>query len=641
MEPRLMKFTRLASAFVSLTLLSFVAASAGMAAEKPVPDPELVKRFAKMLPPKPQGVGRPIGDRQTWEAMAKAPAFRKVVASAERLMATPMPELPDDLYLDFSRTGNRTRCQRVISQRHSRLAALTLAECLENRGRFLPAVEEAIRAVAAQKSWTLPAHDRRLDNFYGRQINIDLVSATLSWNLATADYWLGDKLSKETRELIRRELERRTFEPYLGYLTKGKPRMWWPTCTNNWNAVCHSGVAGAALAILDSPERRAVFAVAADQLIKHFLDGFTPDGYCSEGLSYWNYGFGHYVLLAETIYQATGGKVDWFDNPQVEQIAQFGHRLEIIPGIYPAFADCGVPSRPDVQTQAFVSRRYGFGWQNDEQRGLLLAAGPTHELFCLGLLRLSNSASQRPAVEKTSANALRDWFDDAGILISRPTSAKGLGVALKGGHNAEHHNHNDVGSYVVALAGKTPLVDPGSEVYTARTFSAERYTSGVLNSFGHPVPRVAGQLQTTGRKAAARVLSTEFSDAADTLALDLRAAYDVKELQTLERTFIFSREGAGRLTVTDSVRFAKPKTFGTALVTFSKWRKVGADQLVIGEGVEAVRVKIATDGPAFRLQAEEIHEDLSGNRIPTRIGIDLAEPVTAARVTVTIEPAAD
>ena len=51
---------------------------------------------------------------------------------------------------------------------------------------------------------------------------------------------------------------------------------------------------------------------------------------------------------------------------------------------------------------------------------------------------------------------------------------------MKGGHNAENHNHNDVGSFVVALGRATPLVDPGSEVYTARTFSPRRYDSNVL-----------------------------------------------------------------------------------------------------------------------------------------------------------------
>jgi hypothetical protein len=73
------------------------------AADK-VPDPALVKKYAAMLPKTPQGVGRPIGDRQAWQNVAKARGFQGVVARAEKLLKTPMPELTDDDYLDYSRT---------------------------------------------------------------------------------------------------------------------------------------------------------------------------------------------------------------------------------------------------------------------------------------------------------------------------------------------------------------------------------------------------------------------------------------------------------------------------------------------------------------------------------------------------------
>ncbi len=129
-----------------------------------------------------------------------------------------------------------------------------------------------------------------------------------------------------------------------------------------------------------------------------------------------------------------------------------------------------------------------------------------------------------------------------------------MGVALKGGHNDEHHNHNDVGSYVFCIGDSMTLVDPGAEVYTRRTFSAERYVSNVLNSFGHPVPRVAGQLQKTGRSAAAKVLKLELADDQDTLQFDLTSAYPVKTLKQLTRTFVFQRS-SGSLTVTDEVKF--------------------------------------------------------------------------------------
>ena len=634
-------FSRTMSPIVLAAILSASILIAQRAAAEQTLDSSRIKALAEMLPESPVGVGRPITDRRAWDEVAQSSAFREVVSQAEELGSQPIPELPDDLYLEFSRTGNRSRYQRVYSRRHSRVPALVLAECIENRGRFLEAVREAIGAVCEEKTWVLPAHDRSLANFKGTTIEIDLSSSATAWNLATADYWLGEKLGEPTRKLIRNELERRCFGPMESYVATGRPRLWWATGTNNWNAVCLAGVTGAALSVIEPPQRRASFVAAAEKYVQNFLDGFTDDGYCSEGLGYWNYGFGHYVLLGETILQATGGRVDLFSDPKVERIGRFGIRMEILPGVYPAFADCHVSSRPDVRTMAFLSRRFGWGLEEFERQGLLLAGGRSSSLFTLGLHGFENSASRRPAAQGTSTEQpLRDWFSDAGILICRPAPAgdRGLGVALKGGHNNEHHNHNDVGSFVVALGARTPLVDPGSETYTARTFSSKRYDSRVLNSFGHPVPLVAGKLQKSGRAAAAQVIRTDFTDKEDTVVLDLRAAYAVEGLEQLERTFVFSRQAGGRLTVTDEVRLAAPQSFGTALVTFSEWRKAGPGTLIVGSGPGAVRVEIDAGAQPPAVEPEKIEEDLPGPKIPTRLGIHLTQPVTEARITLVITP---
>ncbi len=609
--------------------------------EGPPFDAARVQTLAEMLPVKAAGVGPRIQDRDAWRQAASLPGLQNVVSEAESLLKRPIPELTEELYLDFSRTGNRSRCQRVISQRHGRVCILVLAECLEDEGRFLPAIEEAIVAVCEERSWLLPAHDRSLNNYYGRTTEIDLSSAATSWNLATAYFWLGDRLGNSVRERIQRELQRRTFEPFESYVKTGKPRLWWATGTNNWNAVCLAGVTGSALTMIESPELRAFFVAAAEHYVENFLKGFTPDGYCSEGLGYWNYGFGHFVLLSETISQATASGLDLMADPRVEAIARFGTCMEIQPGVYPAFADCSPSARPDPQIQACVDRQFGFGWTNARKEAAAQAGG-ARSLFDLALMDLPN-ASADAGVDAATAEPppLRNWFHDAGILICRPQSKEqnALAVALKGGHNAEHHNHNDVGSFVVAWRGRTPIVDPGSEQYTARTFSSRRYESNVLNSFGHSVPRVAGTLQRSGAKAAAQIIKTDFTDRQDVLALDLRSVYAVDGLLSLRRTFVFSREGQGSLTVIDEVEFDKPQSFGTALITFQPQPVVSDHGIQIGQGADAVIVEVSTDGAKFNVQQEEIHEDVHSRHLPVRIGIDLTEPVKRARITMTIRPA--
>jgi hypothetical protein len=48
------------------------------------------------------------------------------------------------------------------------------------------------------------------------------------------------------------------------------------------------------------------------------------------------------------------------------------------------------------------------------------------------------------------------WLAATGVLIprSQPGTAAGLFLAAKGRHNAESHNHNDIGSFIVALDGR-------------------------------------------------------------------------------------------------------------------------------------------------------------------------------------------
>jgi len=167
------------SACVLLVLISLP-----LAAAEPL-DAQRLAELAALLPAKPVGVGRPASDREAWDVLAHAREFRDVVSTAEELLPQPIPDPSDDLYLEFSRTGNRSRYQRVLGERRSRLTTLVLAECLENRGRFVPAIEATIRVTCAEKSWLLPAHDRGLRNFRGEVVEIDLASAATSWNLAT------------------------------------------------------------------------------------------------------------------------------------------------------------------------------------------------------------------------------------------------------------------------------------------------------------------------------------------------------------------------------------------------------------------------------------------------------------------------
>jgi hypothetical protein len=201
-------------------------------------DPARVQQIAGWLPPKAAGFGWPISDRAVWAGLAQNPTFASVVSNAQVYVKEGVPALPDELYLDYSKTGNRDRCQKVQFARSARLVAFTLAECFENKERFLRPLTETIEAVCQERTWVYPAHDGKLNNFYGRTVEMDLRATAVAWELGMVDYLLADKLASATRQLIRENVQRRVLQPYRDMVEGRRPEIHWLRATHNWNAVC-------------------------------------------------------------------------------------------------------------------------------------------------------------------------------------------------------------------------------------------------------------------------------------------------------------------------------------------------------------------------------------------------------------------
>jgi len=601
-------------------------------------DPGRVREIAAWLPTQPAGFAWPIGQRAEWQKLAADPAFGHVISSADKLLAQPLAEVPDSLFLEYSQNGNRTHWQNAEFERRGRIARFTLAEALENQGRFLPALEKTIAALCAEKTWVMPAHDGNLDNFSGRQTVPDLGATGLAAELAEADFVLGDALSPSARQLIRENIRRRVLAPFRAMIEGRQKEAFWVRAPMNWNAVCVGNTVFAALTLQEAREERAFYAAAGEQCIRYFLSGFTPDGYCAEGVGYWNYGFGHFILLTETLRRATGGKLDLFEDDKAIAAALFCRRSEILPGIFPTISDVNPGAKPDARLVAYVCRRLGL-----PGRGASLAGESTELAQGLMLASLAEDAPVVRMRERDNDNPLRSFFPGGGVLIVRntPEVAPAFAAVLKGGNNDEPHNHNDVGSFSVVLGGTMLVCDPGGEVYTRRTFSAQRYDSKVLNSFGHAVPIVAGQLQRTGAAARGVILATNFTAARDVFTLDIRSAYAVPSLEKLERTFTFTRGVRPALEVRDAVKFSAPEQFETALVTWGKTRSVGPNTLEISDHGSRVRVTVDTQGRAFQWRQELIDEEVDTKTKPFHVGITLDDKISDALITLRIEPVAE
>ena len=570
-----------------------------------------------------------IGDRERWELLASTNSGKQTIKSAESALKQKSPALPEELYKEYYRNGNRSNYQREYGRLTRRITTFALAEALENKGRFVEALDATLVEFCALRSWVLPAHDHGAEIYDGKAIYSDLGSTLAGAEAAIAVNLHRDKLKPETVATTISEIEKRILKPYEdSVLVKSHKRMWWIRTENNWSAVCHAGTVAAALNVVESKERRAFFVAAADYFSEtKFMKGFTNDGYCSEGLGYWNYGFGNYLLLGATVRNATGGKLDFFRFPKIRAILDYAPTIEIADGQFIAFADCSLTARPAPVYVGYLSRLKGYGYVDAEKRGL-------DANFALGdLLQTTSFGFDKEVVFPTNANAvansnaanalpIRTDFPDAGVLICRPNpnaTGKYFALGLKAGHNAELHNHNDVGSYSLILGekGAKPgtsvfvVRDPGGETYTARTFSSRRYEGELLNSFGHPVPRIAGTLQKSGRDAQGKVVKT-FSDDVDRFEIDLTSAYPVKTLASAKRVFEYRRaDGAnsGGVEICDSVEFkpGEKGAFETAVVSFEKIATLETTQ-------PSTTLRFKVDGATLTVEAT----DDAGNALPLR-----------------------
>ena len=158
--------------------------------------------------------------------------------------------------------------------------------------------------------------------------------------------------------------------------------------------------------------------------------------------------------------------------------------------------------------------------------------------------------------------------------------------------------------------------DLGNSAYTLDTFGPKRFDSPLRNSFGHPVPRVDGKLQSGGAEAFATVLGNSFSDAEDRVVYDLRTAYrTVTNLTALTRTFRYLR-AEGRVVVTDRVTFDGKGTFETALTTTGTVTDLGngAYRYIAPDGRSAAVCRIRVAGAKWHFADEALPGEVGSQR---------------------------
>jgi hypothetical protein len=311
----------------------------------------------------------------------------------------------------------------------------------------------------------------------------------------------------------------------------------------------------------------------------------------------------------------------------------------------PAFGDCNHGSRDKQQHLG------GLIWPQYDRIGAFhadfLKAGLAD--FTLRHEEFRDPAAFLARKQKPFRYPIRSWYpSEIAQLVCRPAPenrcADSLYAAIQGGYNARPHGHHDIGSYCIAVGDDAVEVmgDPGNVKYDLDTFGPKRFENPMRNSFGHPVPRVDGYLQSGGMMSRAKVLITSFSDDRDFVEYDMKEVYrDATNLVSLTRSLEYLRS-ENRVVVTDKVAFREAGMFETALTTLGGVQDIGGGlyRFVGMDGKTAALCKVSVKGATWHMEQEKLPEN-AGSQIaelakakPLRAAIVLDEPVREAEVKV-------
>ncbi|NLP84744.1 hypothetical protein HF576_12875 [Microbacterium sp. CFH 90308] len=612
--------------------------------------PALLAAPDQALPVPPADVRTVWGQGGSADPVAVAEILHRARADSAQPWPVPLATAAARLHDD----GDREGWESVAFERQRRLSRAALAATHTLSATALGEVLDGVWLLCEQSSWCWPAHDDAL-RAHGSVLPVvtdpylDLGAGEAVGQLAWIDHVLGARLEARypgIRSRIRHEARVRVFDPF----TRRRDWHWLGLDgdVHNWNPWIHGNVLVAALRLLDAPgdaaERARVVALAIEG-IDRYVTALPPDGAIDEGYAYWWNGACRALEALDILRHATGGALDAADIPALRETVAFPHRMHLSGGWYLNLADG--QARPLAAQPWHALHRAARAVGDPDAAAHAAAhrvagapAASEHE--GLGrLLRAITDTEWVGAVEDAAPLPRDVWLPSTEVLLARPRggSAAGLTLAAKGGHNDEHHNHNDVGSFVVASDGVPVIVDAGRPTYTLQTFGPDRYDIWTMQSGWHNVPVIGGAEQGAGAGFAASGVEALITDASASLSMDLSGAYP-GVTTPWRRTVRLDRE-AGRVTVEDSwpsAGSAEGSPTSIRMLLAGDVRLGDAETLIVTplDGASPVRISWPAGVPAALVVRELDDPMLSevwGQSL-TRLDLDVT---TRDHVVVTVE----
>ncbi|MBQ8496872.1 MAG: heparinase II/III family protein [Clostridia bacterium] len=439
-------------------------------------------------------------------------------------------------YMRFEKNGNRSIYEGECSERRQMVWYLFLGEYLERKGRFLEKLIDGIWLILDECSWVYPAHTKirieytpKLPLYYKNEVDVvDLFSAETGAMLSFICYLGKDILDAVTpiiRDRILYEVRRRVLLPYLNYSD-----FWWMGYVrrniNNWCPWITSNVLTACALCEPDMQKRKDITRKCMEVIDHFTLIYHDDGGCDEGPNYWTVAGASYFDCLELLYDITGGYANVFDDPFIRSMGEYIAKVcvNIDENYYINFADAG----PRVGIHRNLVTRFGRRTKSAmlENFGLCCPTpNPSMPMKWYLYRSLKNNCEiLPPRTEGTYVYPKKAWFGGIEIMVAREAEdTSGLFFAMKGGHNKESHNHNDVGHFVIYENGQPLIIDIGVGTYCADTFNENRYKIFTMRSSYHNLPMFNDVEQRNGFEF--RSDDVVYDEEYNRLTLNLKKAY--------------------------------------------------------------------------------------------------------------------
>jgi hypothetical protein len=459
-----------------------------------------------------------------------------IMAMAEEYAGMEYEPILAHSYMRYEKNGNRSIYEGEYFKRRRMVWYLLLGECIERKGRFLEKLIDGIWLILDECSWVVPAHTKiRIDYVpklplqYKNEVDVvDLFSAETGAMLSLVGYLGRDFLDEVTpiiRDRILYEVRRRVLLPYYNYND-----YWWMGYVrrniNNWCPWITSNVLIACALCEPDMEMRKDITRKSMEVIDHFTRIYHEDGGCDEGPNYWTVAGASYFDCLEILYDITGGYADVFDDPFIrsmgEYIAKFCINIEN--NYYINFADAG----PRVNLNRNLAIRFGRRTHSD----VLWRFGMNYNKPVSGVsMQYTLYRSLKNLFEENQTETVayqypkKVWFGGIQVMTARESEndTSGLFFAMKGGHNRESHNHNDVGHFVVYDNGEPMIIDVGVGTYCADTFNENRYKIWTMRSCYHNLPSFGDVEQKNGFEFHSDNVNYDAEN--DRLSMELKNAY--------------------------------------------------------------------------------------------------------------------